>query len=88
MLARFRARGDVRRRAACAGRGPRGDVPLRAFAFWGEGPWSGGVFWLPHRPACGAVRPRLAQSTRHECYARGSRARSGNLPPCGVLSAL
>ena len=31
MLARFRARGDVRRRAACAGRGSRGDVPLRAF---------------------------------------------------------
>ena len=31
MLARFRARGDVRRRAACAGRGPQGDVPLRAF---------------------------------------------------------
>ena len=29
-FARFRARGDVRRRAACAGRGPRGDVPLRA----------------------------------------------------------
>ena len=26
MLARFRARGDVRRRAACAGRGPQGDV--------------------------------------------------------------
>ena len=31
MLARFRARGDVRRRAACAGRGPQGDVALRAF---------------------------------------------------------
>lgn len=30
MLARFRARGDARRRAACAGRGPQGDVPLRA----------------------------------------------------------
>ena len=26
MLARFRARGDARRRAACAGRGPQGDV--------------------------------------------------------------
>ena len=26
MLARFRARGDARGRAACAGRGPRGDV--------------------------------------------------------------
>lgn len=26
MLARFRARGDVRRRAACAGRGPQGDA--------------------------------------------------------------
>lgn len=30
MLARFRARGDVRRRAACAGRGPQGVRPLRA----------------------------------------------------------
>ena len=27
MLARLRARGDVRRRAACAARGPRGDLP-------------------------------------------------------------
>ena len=26
MLARFRARGDARGRAACAGRGPQGDV--------------------------------------------------------------
>ena len=26
MLARSRARGDARRRAACAGRGPQGDV--------------------------------------------------------------
>ena len=34
MLARFRARGDVRRRAACAGRGPQGDVALAGlFAF-------------------------------------------------------
>ena len=31
MLARLRARGDARRRAACAGRGPQGDVALRAF---------------------------------------------------------
>ena len=37
MLARFRARGDARRRAACAGRGPQGRFPLRAFfAFWGS----------------------------------------------------
>lgn len=34
MLARFRARGDVRRRAARAGRGPQGDVALAGlFAF-------------------------------------------------------
>lgn len=32
MLARFRARGDVRRRAACAGRGPQGGCPLAAFS--------------------------------------------------------
>lgn len=31
MLARFRARGDARGRAACAGRGPQGMLPLRAF---------------------------------------------------------
>ena len=31
MLARFRARGDARRRAACAGRGPQGDVPCGPF---------------------------------------------------------
>lgn len=34
-FARFRARGDVRRRAACAGRGPRGDRPCGLFAFPG-----------------------------------------------------
>lgn len=35
MLARLRARGDVRRRAACAGRGPQGDVaPAGLFACW------------------------------------------------------
>lgn len=62
----------------------RGDVaPAGLFAFWGEGPRSGGVFRPPHRPACGAARARLAQGTRQECYARGPRARSGNLPPCG-----
>lgn len=34
MLARFRARGDVRRRAACAGRGPQGELPSAGlFAF-------------------------------------------------------
>ena len=34
MLARFRARGDVRGRAACAGRGPQGDIPPAGlFAF-------------------------------------------------------
>ena len=33
MLARFRARGDVRGRAACAGRGPQGDRPLRVFLY-------------------------------------------------------
>ena len=32
MLARFRARGDVRRRAACAGRGPQGGCPPAAFS--------------------------------------------------------
>ena len=32
MLARFRARGDVRRRAACAGRGPQGGCPLAGFS--------------------------------------------------------
>ena len=38
MLARFRARGDVRRRAACAGRGPQGGCPLAGFfASWGGG---------------------------------------------------
>ena len=36
MLARFRARGDARRRAACAGRGPQGDVPLRPFSCVGR----------------------------------------------------
>lgn len=36
MLARFRARGDVRRRAACAGRGPQGGCPLRPFLRFGE----------------------------------------------------
>ena len=36
MLARFRARGDVRRRAACVGRGPQGRFPLRAFLRFGE----------------------------------------------------
>ena len=77
-----RARGG--RFSICAGRGPRGDVaPAGLFAFWGEGPRSGGVFRPPHRPACGAARARLAQGTRQECYARGPRARSGNLPPCG-----
>ena len=35
MLARFRARGDARGRAACAGRGPQGDS-LRAFLRFGE----------------------------------------------------
>ena len=35
MLARFRARGDVRRRAACAERGPQGDRSCGPFAFWG-----------------------------------------------------
>ena len=84
--------------APCAPRAPRaphaprearrGIAPAGLSVFWGEGPWPSGVFWLPHRPACGAARPRLAQGMRHECYARGSRARSGNLPPCGALSAL
>ena len=32
MLARFRARGDVRRRAACAGRGPQGGMSPAAFS--------------------------------------------------------
>ena len=36
MLARFRARGDVRGRAACAGRGPQGDVVLAGFLRFGE----------------------------------------------------
>ena len=41
MLARLRARGDVRRRAACAGRGPQGDVaPAGLSAF--RGALSGG----------------------------------------------
>ena len=69
--------------AACAERGPQGNIPAGLFASWGEGPRSGGVFRPPHRPACGAARARLAQGTRQECYARGPRARSGNLPPCG-----
>lgn len=38
MLARFRARGDVRRRAACAGRGPQGGCPLRPFLRFGVVP--------------------------------------------------
>lgn len=77
-----RARGG--RFSIGAERGPRGMLPLAGlFAFWGEGPRSGGVFRPPHRPACGAARARLAQGTRQECYARGPRARSGNLPPCG-----
>lgn len=37
MLARFRARGDARGRAACAGRGPQGMLPLRAFSAFCEG---------------------------------------------------
>ena len=62
----------------------RGDVaPAGLSVFWGEGPRSGGVFRPLHRPACGGARARLAQGTRQECYARGPRDRSGNLPPCG-----
>ena len=40
MLARLRARGDARRRAGSAGRGPQGGMlPLRApFASWAAGP--------------------------------------------------
>ena len=53
MLARFRARGDVRRRAACAGRGPRGDVaPAGPFCVMG---------CRPPYPASSEVAPfRLA----------------------------
>lgn len=38
MLARLRARGDARRRAACAGRGPQGMLPLRASSRLGGTP--------------------------------------------------
>ena len=38
MLARLRARGDARRRAACAGRGPQGGCPLRPFLRFGVVP--------------------------------------------------
>ena len=41
MLARFRARGDARGRAACAGRGPQGNIPLRASPCSGPGPRRG-----------------------------------------------
>ena len=41
MLARFRARGDVRRRAACAGRGPQGGCPLAGLSVF-RGALSGG----------------------------------------------
>ena len=36
MLARLRARGDARRRAACAGRGPQGMLPCGPFLRFGE----------------------------------------------------
>ena len=53
MLARFRARGDARRRAACAGRGPQGDVaPAGPFCVMG---------CRPPDPASSEVAPfRLA----------------------------
>ena len=57
--------------------------PAGLSVFWGEGPRSSGVFRPLHRPACGGARARLAQGTRQECYARGPRDRSGNLPLCG-----
>ena len=38
MLARFRARGDARGRAACAEKARRGDVPLRASLRFGVVP--------------------------------------------------
>ena len=74
--------------AACAERGPQGDSPGGPLCVLGRGPLVGRRLQASHRPACGAARPRLAQGMRHERYARGSRARSGNLPPCGALSAL
>ena len=55
MLARFRARGDVRRRAACAGRGPQGGCPLRPFRVLGRSR----LRWRPDR-RCGAYGPRPA----------------------------
>lgn len=62
----------------------RRGCPLAGLSvFWGEGPRSSGVFRPLHRPACGGARARLAQGTRQECYARGPRDRSGNLPLCG-----
>ena len=49
MLARFRARGDARGRAACAGRGPQGRLPLRAFsAFWGSSLRCGASYFCVH----------------------------------------
>ena len=36
MLARFRARGEARGRAACADKARRGEVPWRAFLCFGE----------------------------------------------------
>lgn len=38
MLARFRARGDARGRAACAGRGPQGGSPAGLFCVMGRRP--------------------------------------------------
>lgn len=79
MLARLRARGDARRRAAYAGRGPQGDVaPAGPFCV------------LRHRsdPAAPAAGPSASQAVAHpweaacsHCVPKGLRGNpSASLP--------
>ena len=81
MLARLRARGDARRRAACAGRGPQGD-PLRApFASWAAGPRIRHLrrlrlsVWPSSRRRCG-VR---AEEPRRELLRGSFRVKGGKI---------
>lgn len=69
MLARFRARGDARGRAACAGRGPQGDVALAGlFAYWGCSLRCGASAWFT------GSAPGCAEG----CYPRGVYLRFGD----------
>lgn len=75
MLARFRARGDARRRAACAGRGPRGDRPCGPLSRLGGGSgFAGGPIGV-------AVHTAPARHRGASRYRRG-------IVPCGPLRVL